>query len=58
MRRKRWGISYYVIFEPYVEAFVPAVARLAGNQALVGYSSAVRDPAVAAGHKVRQIEAW
>jgi hypothetical protein len=25
---KRWGISYYVIFEPYVDAFAPVVARL------------------------------
>jgi probable F420-dependent oxidoreductase len=30
-RRERWGISYYVIFEPYVDAFAPVVARLAGN---------------------------
>ena len=31
MRRERWGISYYVIFEPYLEAFAPVVARLAGR---------------------------
>ncbi len=30
-RRARWGISYYVIFEPYVDAFAPVVARLAGR---------------------------
>ena len=30
-RRERWGISYYVIFEPYVDAFAPVVARLAGK---------------------------
>jgi hypothetical protein len=30
-RRKRWGISYYVIFEPYVDAFAPVVAQLAGK---------------------------
>jgi hypothetical protein len=30
VRRKRWGISYYVVFEPYVDAFAPVVARL-GN---------------------------
>jgi len=30
-RRERWGISYYVIFEPYMDAFAPAVARLAGR---------------------------
>ena len=30
-RRERWGISYYVIFEPYVDVFVPVVARLAGR---------------------------
>ena len=29
VRRERWGISYYVIFEPYVDAFAPVVARLA-----------------------------
>ncbi len=29
--RERWGLSYYVIFEPYVEAFAPVVARLAGR---------------------------
>jgi probable F420-dependent oxidoreductase len=30
-RRKRWGISYYVIFESYTDAFAPVVARLAGK---------------------------
>ena len=29
MHRERWGISYYVIFEPYLDAFAPIVARLA-----------------------------
>lgn len=29
-RRQRWGISYYVTFEPYMEALAPVVARLAG----------------------------
>jgi probable F420-dependent oxidoreductase len=29
--RERWGISYYVIFEPYLDAFAPVVARLAGK---------------------------
>jgi probable F420-dependent oxidoreductase len=29
--RERWGISYYVIFEPYVDTFAPVVARLAGR---------------------------
>jgi probable F420-dependent oxidoreductase len=28
-RRERWGISYYVVFEPYIEAFASVVARLA-----------------------------
>ena len=28
--RDRWGISYYVVHEPYMDAFAPAVARLAG----------------------------
>jgi probable F420-dependent oxidoreductase len=30
-RRERWGISYYVIFEPYIDVFAPVVARLAGR---------------------------
>ena len=30
-RRKCWGISYYVIFEPYVDALAAVVARLAGK---------------------------
>jgi probable F420-dependent oxidoreductase len=30
-RRKRWGISYYVIFEPYVDAFAPILTRLVGR---------------------------
>jgi probable F420-dependent oxidoreductase len=30
-RRERWGISYYVIFEPYMDAFAPVVARLTGR---------------------------
>jgi alkanesulfonate monooxygenase SsuD/methylene tetrahydromethanopterin reductase-like flavin-dependent oxidoreductase (luciferase family) len=30
-RRERWGISYYVIFEPYMDDFAPVVARLAGR---------------------------
>ena len=30
-RRERWGFSYYVIFEPYIDAFAPVVARLAGT---------------------------
>ena len=28
-RRERWGISYYVIFEPYMDAFAPVVVHLA-----------------------------
>ena len=28
-RRQRWGISYYITFEPYMEALAPVVARLA-----------------------------
>jgi probable F420-dependent oxidoreductase len=27
--RDRWGISYYVVHEPYTDAFAPVVARLA-----------------------------
>jgi probable F420-dependent oxidoreductase len=30
-RRQRWGISYYITFEPYMEALAPVVARLAGT---------------------------
>lgn len=30
-RRQRWGISYYVTFEPYMEVLAPIVARLAGT---------------------------
>jgi hypothetical protein len=30
-RGERWGISYSVIFEPYIEAFAPFVASLAGR---------------------------
>jgi probable F420-dependent oxidoreductase len=30
-RRQRWGFSYYVTFEPYMEALAPVVARLAGS---------------------------
>ncbi|HEY3909139.1 MAG TPA: LLM class F420-dependent oxidoreductase [Stellaceae bacterium] len=29
--RERWGLSYFTIFEPYVTAFAPIVARLAGT---------------------------
>ena len=31
VRRKRWGISYYVVHEPHLEDFAPVVARLAGR---------------------------
>lgn len=30
-RRERWGISYYLIHEPYLDAFAPVVARLVGR---------------------------
>jgi len=30
-RRERWSISYHVIFEPFIDAFAPVVARLAGT---------------------------
>ena len=30
-RRERWGISYYVVFEPSMGAFAPVVAKLAGR---------------------------
>ena len=36
-RRERWGVSYYVIFEPYVDAFAPVVARLAGGLGPIEY---------------------
>ena len=29
--RTRWGISYYVVHEPYMDVFAPVVARLAGK---------------------------
>jgi probable F420-dependent oxidoreductase len=29
--RERWGISYYVIHEPYLDTLAPVVARLAGK---------------------------
>jgi probable F420-dependent oxidoreductase len=29
--RERWGISYYVVHEPYFDAFAPVVDRLAGE---------------------------
>jgi hypothetical protein len=29
--RERWGMSYFTVFEPYVSAFAPVVARLAGR---------------------------
>ena len=29
-RRERWGISYYVVFEPFIDALSPVVGRLAG----------------------------
>jgi probable F420-dependent oxidoreductase len=31
MRRERWGMSYFTIFEPHVTAFAPVVAQLAGK---------------------------
>jgi probable F420-dependent oxidoreductase len=30
-RRDRWGISYYVVQEPYLDAFAPVVGRIAGK---------------------------
>jgi probable F420-dependent oxidoreductase len=30
-RRERWGISYYVTHEPYMDALAPVVARLANR---------------------------
>ena len=29
--RERWGFSYYVVQEPFLDAFAPVVARLAGK---------------------------
>ena len=31
VRRQRWGISYYVVHEPYLDTLAPVVARLAGH---------------------------
>ena len=30
-RRQRWGISHYVVHEPYLDEFAPIAARLAGK---------------------------
>jgi hypothetical protein len=30
-RRQRWGISYYTVQGPYLDAFTPVLARLAGK---------------------------
>ena len=30
-RRERWGLSYFVTFEPYLEILAPVVARLTGK---------------------------
>jgi probable F420-dependent oxidoreductase len=30
-RRSRWGLSYWVVFEPYMETFAPIVAKLTGR---------------------------
>ncbi len=30
-RRERWGISYYIVQEPYLDALAPVVAHLAGK---------------------------
>jgi hypothetical protein len=30
-RRDRWGISYFVTFEPFLDALAPVVARLTGK---------------------------
>jgi probable F420-dependent oxidoreductase len=29
--RERWNVSYFVIFEPYIDIFAPIVSRLAGK---------------------------
>jgi len=30
-RRERWGISYVMTHEPFIDALAPVVARLAGR---------------------------
>jgi len=30
-RRERWGLGYYVVMEPAMDALAPVVARLAGT---------------------------
>jgi probable F420-dependent oxidoreductase len=30
-RRRRWGVSYIVIFEAYIDAFAPVITRLSGK---------------------------
>jgi len=29
--RERWGVSYFIVFEPYMDIFAPIVSRLAGK---------------------------
>ena len=44
VRRKRWGISYYVVVnEPYMDAFAPVVAPARWQIAACRISSAVPD---------------
>jgi hypothetical protein len=31
VRRERWGLSYFVTFEPYLETLAPVVAKLTGK---------------------------
>jgi hypothetical protein len=30
-RRERWGLSYFVTFEPFLETLAPVVAKLTGT---------------------------
>jgi hypothetical protein len=38
-RREPWGISYFVILEPYIGTFAPIVAILAGKRELWNFGN-------------------
>ncbi len=38
-RREPWGISYFVILEPYIGTFAPVVANLAGKRELWNFGN-------------------
>ena len=38
-RREPWGISHFVILEPYTATFAPVVANLAGKRELWNFGN-------------------